>query len=113
MERANKNAMMALHLPTGEVELDGIGSVLVRGLSRFEMIEVQKLEDDRQVQDTLALHYGMVEPEMSEEEVIAWRKAGAVMEIESVARKINALSGIGKDAAKSDVPADGEDGPGV
>lgn len=107
MERANKNAMMALHLPTGEVELEGIGSVLVRGLSRFEMVEVQQLEDDRQQQDTLALHYGMVEPEMAKDEVIAWRKAGAVMEIESVARKINALSGIGKDAAKSDVPADG------
>lgn len=109
MERANKNAMMALHLPTAEMELDGIGSVLVRGMSRFESAEVMKLEDDRQAQDTLALHFGMVEPEMSREEIIAWRKAAPMMEIEMVARKINALSGIGKDAAKSDVPTDGDE----
>lgn len=110
MERANKNALMALHLPTGEVELEGVGSVLVRGLSRFEGTAVQALGDDRQKQDTLALHYGMVDPEMTQEEVIAWRKAGAVMEVETVARKINKLSGIGQDAAKSDVPADGDNG---
>jgi hypothetical protein len=113
MERANKNAMMTLHLPTGEVELEGIGSVLVRGLSRFEMTAVFGLEDDRQKQDTAAIAYAMVDPEMTVEEVIAWRKAGANAEIEEVARKINELSGIGKDAAKSDVPADGDDGPGV
>lgn len=113
MERANKNAMMVLHVPTAEVELEGIGSVLVRGLTRFESIEIMKLEGDRQVQDTQALVYGLLEPEMSRDEIIAWRKSGALMEIEAVARKINELSGIGKDAAKSDVPADGDDRPGV
>lgn len=109
MERANKNAMMALHLPTDEVELEGLGSVLVRGLSRFEMTEVFELQSDRQKQDTAAVAFAMVEPEMSVEEVIAWRKAGSNAEIEQVAKKINELSGIGKDAAKSDVPADGDD----
>lgn len=110
MERATVAALMTSHLKTGEVELDGVGSVLVRGLSRWEMIETQKLENDRQRQDNLAISFGLVEPVMTEDQVMAWRKAGAVMELEQVARKINALSGIGKDAAKSDVPGDG-DGP--
>lgn len=108
MERATKTALTTPHLKTGEVELEGVGSVLVRGLSRWEMVDVQKLEDDRQRQDTLAVAYGLVEPQMHQDEVMAWRKAGGAMEIEAVARKINELSGIGKDAAKSDVPSDGE-----
>ncbi len=108
MERATKAALTTSHLKTGEVELEDVGSVLVRGLSRWEMVDVQKLEDDRQRQDNLAVFYGMVEPQMDEHEVMAWRKSGGAMEIEAVARKINELSGIGKDAAKSDVPSDGE-----
>lgn len=108
MERATKQALMTPHIKAEEVPVEGVGTVLVRGLSRWEMVEVQKLEDNRQKQDTLAVHYGMVDPEMDEHEVMAWRKAGAVMEIEAIARKINELSGIGKDAAKSDVPGDGD-----
>lgn len=110
MERATIQALTTPRVKTEEMEIEGIGSVLVRGLSRWEMVEVQKLEDNRQRQDTLAVHYGMVEPAMAEHEVMAWRKAGNAMEIEAVARTVNKLSGLGKDAAKSVVPGDG-DGP--
>lgn len=109
MERATKEALTTPHLKTVEHEIEGVGSVLVRGLSRWEMVEVQKLENDRQRQDNLAVFYGLVEPDLTQDEVMAWRKAGAVMEIEAVARKINELSGIGKDAAKSGVPGDGDE----
>lgn len=110
VERATKEALMTPRLKTDEAEIEGVGTVLVRGLSRWEMVEVQKLENDRQKQDNLAVAYGLVEPEMAEHEVMAWRKAGSVIEIEAIARKINELSGIGKDAAKSNVSGDG-DGP--
>lgn len=108
MKRATVEALTTPHLETGEHEIEGIGTVLVRGLSRWEMVAVQKLEDDRQRQDNLAVFYGLIEPDMTEDQVMAWRKAGGAMEIEGVARKINELSGIGKDAAKSDVPRDGD-----
>lgn len=107
MERATIQGLTTPRLKTDELEIEGVGSVLVRGLSRWEMVECQKLEDNRQRQDTLAVHYGMLEPAMAEHEVMAWRKAGNAMEIEAVARKVNELSGIGKDAAKSDVQSDG------
>lgn len=107
MERATKEALMTPRLKTDEVPIEGVGTVLVRGLSRWEVVDVQKLENNRQQQDTLAVHYGMVEPAMDEHEVMAWRKAGNHMEIEAVALKVNELSGIGKAAAKSDVPGDG------
>lgn len=107
MERATKEALTAPRSKTEEYEIEGIGTVLLRGLSRWESIELSKLENDRQRQDNLAVSFGLVEPQMAEHEVMAWRKAGSVMEIEMVARKINELSGIGKDAAKSGVSGDG------
>lgn len=108
MERATPEALAKPRFKTDEVPIEGAGTVLVRSLSRWEMVEVQKLEDDRQRQDNLALFYGMVEPTMTQDQIMAWRKAGGVMEIEKVARKINELSGIGKDAAKSDISGDGD-----
>lgn len=109
MERASKAALLTPRLKTEEVEIEGVGTVLVRGLSRWEMVEVTKLEDNRQRQDIMALAFGLVDPQMTQDELAAWRRAGSVMEIEAIARKINELSGIGKDAAKSDVPGDGDE----
>lgn len=107
MERATIEALTTPHIKTDEHEIEDIGTVLVRGLSRWESVATGKI-DDRQKQDTAAIAFGMVEPKMTEDQVMAWRKAGAVMEIEGVARKINALSGIGKDAEKSGVHGDGD-----
>lgn len=108
MERATKEALTTPHLKTDEVETV-VGTVLVRELTRWEMVEVFKLEENRQQQDTKAVSFGMVDPPMGEHEVMAWRKAAGNGEIERVAKKINELSGIGKDAAKSGVPGDGDE----
>lgn len=109
MERATVEALTGKpRLNTDEVPIDGVGSVLVRGLSRHEMIEVFKLEDDRQRQDNLAVFYGTLEPKLTQDQVMAWRKTGSNEEIETIAKKINELSGVGKDAAKSEVSGDGE-----
>lgn len=109
MERATVEALTSKpRLNTDEVPIEGVGSVLVRGLSRHEMIEVFKLEGDRQRQDNLAVWYGTLDPKMTQDEVMAWRKTGTNEEIEKIAKKINELSGVGKDAAKSDVHGDGD-----
>lgn len=109
MERATVAALTTPHLSTDEVEIEGVGTVLIRELSRWEMTALQALEDNRQQQDTRAIMFGMVDPPMQEHEVMAWRKAGGNAEIEGIARKINALSGIGKDAQKSGVDGDGDE----
>lgn len=93
---------------TDTVEIDGVGTVTVRALSRWEMIHVFNLEKNRHKQEQAAVHFGMVDPAMTEDEVAAWQKSAGNDELERVARKINVLSGIGKDAAKSDVPSDGD-----
>lgn len=110
MERATVAALTTPRLngKTAEVEIEGVGTVLVRGLSRWEMIHLQALEGNRHRQDAAALAIAMVEPKLTDEEAAAWQRAGGWMEIEAIARKINELSGIGKDAAKSGVSGDGE-----
>lgn len=109
MERATKAALTTPHLQTEEVEIPGVGAVVLRGLSRWETVELQGLESNRQWQDTKALLYGLVDPPMDEHEIVAWRKAGGNGEVEAIARKINTLSGIGQDATKSSVATDGDE----
>jgi hypothetical protein len=108
----DKQALLTprVNATTDTVDIEGVGTVTVRALSRWEMIHVFKLESNRHKQEQAALAFGLVDPAMTEDDVAAWQKAAPAMEIEAVARKINELSGIGKDAAKSHVSGDG-DGP--
>lgn len=108
----DKALLFAPRLAQAEVEIPGVGTVTVRGLSRFEMVGVQKLQEKGVlVHERAILAMGMVDPAMTEDDVAQWQKASPAAEINEVAKKINELSGIGKAAAKSDVPGDG-DGPG-
>lgn len=88
---------------TAEVEIEGVGTVTVRALSRHEMIQGGKLEDDTMAQERYILSKAMVDPPMGEHDVAAWQKCSPPGEINKVAMKVNELSGIGKGADKSSV----------
>lgn len=87
---------------TGTVEIEGVGEVTVRGLTRYEMILAGKIDGELR-QEQFILSAAMVDPEMSEEEVALWQKVSPPGEINTVATKINELSGIGQGAPKSEV----------
>ena len=87
---------------TAEVEIDGVGTVVVRALSRHEMITGGKI-DDSAGQERYILSRAMVDPEMAEHDVAEWQKCSPPGEINAVAMKVNELSGIGKGADKSGV----------
>lgn len=90
---------------TGTVELDGVGTVTVRGLSRYEMFLASKVgAGDDLKQERFILAAAMVDPKLTEDDVEAWQKASPPGEINEVAKKVNELSGIGEGAGKSDVP---------
>lgn len=93
---------------TAEVEVPGLGTVVVRGLSRWQMIAVFQLSKKPHRQEQLAISFGMVDPELTPEEVAEWQRCATASELEAVAQKINELSGIGPGAAKSVVSADGD-----
>lgn len=103
----DKAQLLTPRLKVDTVDVDGVGTVTVRGLSRAEMILVFDLEGKRLQQEQRALSFGMVDPAMTEADVAAWQDAASSDEIDRVARKINELSGIGREASKSVVPGDG------
>jgi hypothetical protein len=63
--------------PIGEVEIEGVGTVTVRGLSRHEFIQAGKVREDKgeEQQERYLLSRCMVDPEMNEDDVAAWQKA--------------------------------------
>lgn len=86
------------------VPLSGGDEVEVRGLSRGEASECGKIDDQDDV-ECLALHYGLVNPALSVDEVRAWRKSDESGEVQKVVDAVQRLSGTapgqGKDATKS------------
>jgi len=86
-------------LPEDVVEIPGLGSVRVRGLSRKEFLRLNEGDDGFDFEDR-AMSAGMLEPKLTIEEVSQLRDLSPGMELQAVFMKINELSGVGKDAAK-------------
>lgn len=106
-------------MPEDDVDVAGMGTVHVRGLSRGEVFIMQKLRAEGRIKTEDAyerrmVSLGLVAPEMTEAEVGIWQEVSPAGEMEPVAAKIRDLSGLGEGADKSDVQgAGGEPGTGV
>ena len=102
----DKAVLLKGFLPEADVELpSGIGTVRVRGLSRQEAVAVQRgvREDDPDANDVLevrAVARGMVDPQLTEDEVAAWRASGVAADVQAVAQRISELSNMDKAAGK-------------
>lgn len=103
----SKDALFTPRLPEDDVEIPGVGSVRVRGLSRSEVFEINRLrrKDDDTGEDierrTIAV--GMVDPELTLADVQSWQKAAPAGELEPIAKRIQELSGMADDSAKAAV----------
>jgi len=86
-------------LPQEAIQIPGVGMVLVRGLSRHEAIVMQSVKGVS-AQERIMLRFGMVDPEISEEEAGQWQNASPAGEIEPVTMLITKLSGMGPGADK-------------
>lgn len=95
----DKSALLQPRMPEADVEIPGVGTVRVRGLSRAEVVKFQEL--DSAVRETKWFATGMVDPKLSEEEVDQWRESATFAELELVSEKIAALSGLLEDSAKA------------
>lgn len=104
MTAASKAALLARRLGEGEYEIEGVGTVRIRGLSRAEVLELRKLDDvaefDRQLVST-----ALVEPALTVDEVKTWQENSGPLEIERLVDAIRELSGLNEGAAKSGVPS--------
>lgn len=89
----DKEALFVPRLPEGDVEVPGIGTVRVRGLSRIEAIHVQAV-NGAEARERRILSLGMLDPTLTEAEAGQWQKASTADEIEAVTTKIAELSGV-------------------
>ena len=104
MARLTREQILARRLGFEDVDLGDGDTVQVRGLNRDEAHHLQSLETVRD-RDVYLIATGMVDPEMTEEDVAAWFAQDATGPINDVGAAITRLSGMapgqGKDATKS------------
>lgn len=96
----DKALLLAKRIPTGEVSIPGVGMVIVRGLSRKEMLSAGGGSEPTNVTEQRVLAAGMVDPVMTVEDIAIWQECAPAMELQPVLAEINRLSGIGQESQK-------------
>lgn len=83
---------------------DGDGSyVVIRGLTRNEALAVREAETLAD-KDNLLISLGLVEPQMTPEDVAAWAESDEAGVLAGISTRIGELSGMSEGAGKSRVP---------
>lgn len=97
----DKAALLKPRFKEQDIDLEGVGTVRIRALTREEMLnigagaELPAVEFERKM---LAL--AMVDPALSEDEVAQWQRASPAGEMAPILEAVNELSGIRQNAAK-------------
>lgn len=100
----DRETFLKARLPERDVDLPGVGTVRVRGLSRAEAMRVRDLRDDLAAAEQLLVTLGLVDPALSAGDVAAWYEAAPAGEIDRLVGPIQELSALGEDAPKSGLP---------
>lgn len=99
----DKNLLFKATLPERDVEIEGIGTIKIRSLSRAQAIDVADAKGAAAM-ERLILHHGMVDPAMSVADVKRWQEASPAMgPANQVLEAITELSGMNTDAEKEAV----------
>jgi hypothetical protein len=101
VSRLTVDELLAPRLVEDEHEIEGVGTVGIRGLSRQEVIELQKLDGGIDVRERRMVSLGLVDPKVTEDDVAKWQKSSLAPEIEGLTVAIGNLSGLGQGAQKS------------
>lgn len=98
----SKEELLQNRLSEAEVEIPGLGSVRVRGMSRYEFMVVQRIMETKgyPVGERYMLHLCLVEPALTEDEAALLVKGSPAGELAPVTEKIRELSGIQDTSAK-------------
>ena len=115
MDEGLKARLLKPRVPEGAVELE-LGTVRVRGLSRGEVFMLQKAKETGSIKDEAGwerrmVALGLLDPEMTEDEVGLWQEGSPAGELEPVTNMISELSGLNKGSEKQAM-ASFRDGPG-
>jgi hypothetical protein len=104
----DKSLLFKSRLPEADVDVPGVGTVRVRGLSRAEVMGIRSdVKDEADAIKRIAwlerklLAAALVDPVLTEAEVAEWQKASTAGEMEPVAHMVQVLSGTDDGAAKA------------
>jgi hypothetical protein len=96
-------AATASGMPEGDVDVPGVGTVRVRGMTRAEALTLRAFAGNVAKAEAVMLSFGMVDPALTEAEAARWISVSPATEIEDVTDKISELSGMKPTAAKEAV----------
>jgi hypothetical protein len=96
----DKDLLFKARLPEGEIDVPGVGTVRVRGLTRGEVFAVQEVKGVAYAERKI-LALGMLDPELTETEAGRWQESSPAGEMEPVVELIRELSGLAEDAPKT------------
>jgi len=95
-----KARVLAARLPKGKVPIEGVGEITVRGMSREEINNLNKINEEAgdgpMAAERRTLALTVLDPEMTEKEIGEWQRNSPAAEINAVAAEVNRLSGIGQ-----------------
>lgn len=100
----SKEALLGCRPPERDVELAEVGTVRVRALTRAEVFEISRaLPEDGSAEawEVAVLATGVVEPELSADDVAAWRASAQSAQVQAVYDAIIEMSGTRKGAAEA------------
>ncbi|TDB71804.1 hypothetical protein E1211_15225 [Micromonospora sp. 15K316] len=100
MATIDKAALLRPRCPEQDVDLPGVGTVRVRGLTRAEVLDIGRRANDGENTEASALALAMVDPKLTEDEVRQWTEVATFGELEALNHVINKLSGIAGRADK-------------
>lgn len=98
----DKELLFKPRLTEAEVEVPGVGTVRVRTMTREELHTLKDV--DTGVGERKVLAACLVDPVLTEEEVLRWQRAAGVAELSGVVDRILELSGLLDGADKSGLP---------
>ena len=95
----DKELLFKRRIEEADVNVEGLGTFRVRGLTRSEALSVRSLADLAAIERGM-LVLGLVDPELTEDEVKRWQANSPAGEMEDLTNKIAELSGMNEGAAK-------------
>lgn len=93
---------------TETVTLGNGKQVVVRGLTRHELLLCGKDTQATDVIERRMVRYALVEPKLTEAQAEKWQKVAKPRDVGLVVDALRRLSGLADDAPKSGVPEDGD-----
>ncbi|WP_436792665.1 hypothetical protein [Actinospongicola halichondriae] len=91
----DKSVLFQSRLPEKVVTIPGLGDFTVRGLSRAEVMQIQKIgASDASLIERKMLSMALIDPVLTEGEARQWQEASPATEIEPVTDAIAELSGM-------------------